>query len=343
MFNIKIAIASCLLMIAGCLSDANIEKDGDNLKVEDVENTISMCSDKLDNDDDGYIDCDDQSCFDFAVCQIPIELDTIIEPIDTNKVSQSLISSEIEVSSSSISFVSSEVEQSSSSEVLISSLIEQSSSSSSEVLSSSSIELSSSSSLFLDLDSFKVYYDLDTSIGIEDWTLRDDQDAVHGSTVVQWNSKPYKSANITISGWTLNRWAAGSVIADLGNENEFESDDWVSVKLRFTGRSTGNQVLTIKTYEEDFVRELDWALPEISFVTNGVFQTFYFQMKDLERAQWAIDRGASPTRISKFSNISFNWESRPLDVDEVFNESLHGGTESIEIKCLAIGAVKACG
>ena len=35
----------------------------------DKENTLAACMDKVDNDGDGKTDCDDEECKDFAICQ----------------------------------------------------------------------------------------------------------------------------------------------------------------------------------------------------------------------------------------------------------------------------------
>ena len=60
----RLRAAALLLLFA--FPAACGKSDGD--PAAPAENTIGACSDGIDNDGDGWIDCDDQDCLVFAMC-----------------------------------------------------------------------------------------------------------------------------------------------------------------------------------------------------------------------------------------------------------------------------------
>ena len=67
-----------LLPALGCSGNGDDDDDDDGA----AENTVLHCSDDIDNDGDGHVDCDDQDCEIFAICVIPIDAAPPDAPID---------------------------------------------------------------------------------------------------------------------------------------------------------------------------------------------------------------------------------------------------------------------
>ena len=49
-------------------SDADSDIDSDTADADTAENTEALCSDDIDNDGNGFVDCDDWNCRAFAIC-----------------------------------------------------------------------------------------------------------------------------------------------------------------------------------------------------------------------------------------------------------------------------------
>ena len=58
-------MVSCLtVLLTACGDDG--DDGGESTTI--IENTADLCSDDVDNDKDGMMDCDDPGCKDFAFC-----------------------------------------------------------------------------------------------------------------------------------------------------------------------------------------------------------------------------------------------------------------------------------
>ncbi|MGL1936277.1 MAG: hypothetical protein OCD01_14700 [Fibrobacterales bacterium] len=89
-YQLLLLLFSSLLFI-NCISDSDSQSE--TTSELSVENTYQLCTDSLDNNQNGFIDCEDQSCFTFAICQQepldPINNDDTIPPIVSDNLSSS--------------------------------------------------------------------------------------------------------------------------------------------------------------------------------------------------------------------------------------------------------------
>ncbi len=68
-----VAALACLTLSLTACGDNEEPQQGDKPQTVTTENTKELCSDTIDNDGNGKVDCDDSGCAEFAFCQAPEE------------------------------------------------------------------------------------------------------------------------------------------------------------------------------------------------------------------------------------------------------------------------------